>query len=108
MRRSSVQTQDVLAALLAEPSHQRYGLDLAKEAGLPSGTIYPILARLESRGWIESEWEDIDPVVEGRRPRRYYRLTGEGEAAARRELEETARRLSMALGRRVMRPGMAQ
>lgn len=108
MMRMSVQTQALLAALLADPSRQRYGLDLSKEAGLPSGTIYPILARLEASGWIDSEWEDIDPVAEGRRPRRYYRLTGEGEAAARSVLEETARRLTPALRRSLPTPGMAQ
>jgi PadR family transcriptional regulator, regulatory protein PadR len=108
MMRMSVQTQALLAALLADPSRERYGLDLSKEAGLPSGTIYPILARLEASGWIDSEWEDIDPVAEGRRPRRYYRLTGEGEAAARSVLEETARRLTPALGPGFPLPGMAQ
>jgi len=104
----SVQTQALLAALLADSSRKRYGLDLSKEAGLPSGTIYPILARLEASGWIESEWEDIDPVAEGRRPRRYYRLTGEGEASARSVLEETARRLTPALDRGFPTPRMAQ
>lgn len=108
MRQTSTQTQALLAALLADPSRRRYGLDLSKEAGLPSGTIYPMLARLEAQGWTESEWEDIDPVAEGRRPRRYYRLTGDGEMAARSVLEETARRLSSALGRAFPLPGMAQ
>jgi PadR family transcriptional regulator, regulatory protein PadR len=95
--RMTAQTQSVLAALLADPTQARYGLEITKEAGLPSGTIYPILARLESAGWIKSKWEEIDPTVEGRRPRRYYRLTAEGEIAARRNLSATIDRLATAV-----------
>jgi DNA-binding PadR family transcriptional regulator len=83
------ETQAVLAALLRDPTKRRYGLEISKEASLATGTIYPILARLEGAGWIESEWEQIDPSVAGRRPRRYYRLTGEGERVARASLRET-------------------
>lgn len=78
----------VLSALFAEPRKAHYGLEIARAAGLSSGTTYPILARLEREGWVASYWEDIDPVVEGRRPRRYYRLTGAGEHAASEILEE--------------------
>jgi PadR family transcriptional regulator PadR len=95
--RVTAQTQAVLAALLEDPIRPRYGLEITKEAGLQSGTAYPILARLETAGWIESEWEDIDPSAEGRRPRRYYRLTPEGEVAARRNLADTMKRLQPAL-----------
>jgi len=42
----------VLAEMLREPAEQRYGLDICAETGLPSGTIYPILARLERFGWM--------------------------------------------------------
>jgi hypothetical protein len=52
-------------------------------AGLPSGTVHPILARLETVGWLESRWEEIDPRVEGRPARRYYRLTSDGMELAR-------------------------
>lgn len=42
----------VLAALLAEPDEQRYGLDLMRLTGLPSGTLYPVLHRLQGpAGW---------------------------------------------------------
>jgi PadR family transcriptional regulator PadR len=92
----SPQTQAVLAALLRDVGGLLYGLEIAKEAGLASGTIYPILARLERTNWVESEWEDVDPHEVGRRRRRYYRLTGEGERAARRELTATAQRLQRA------------
>lgn len=76
-------TQLVLRALLAEPTHEYYGLQICEAAGLPSGTIHPILARLEGLGWLESRWEEIDPAEEGRPRRRYYRLTEDGAESAR-------------------------
>jgi PadR family transcriptional regulator PadR len=87
------QTQAVLAALLQDMTEPHYGLEIAKAAGLASGTIYPILARLERQKWVESEWEQIDQSKEGRRRRRYYRLTREGAHVARGELAATADRL---------------
>jgi DNA-binding PadR family transcriptional regulator len=79
--------------MLEDPTSPHYGLEMGKAAGLPSGTIYPILARLERAGWIESEREDVDPKVVGRRARRYYKLTGTGEHAATSEIETTLERL---------------
>jgi PadR family transcriptional regulator PadR len=88
----TLQTQAIMSALLENPSTPHYGLELARAAGLASGTIYPILARLERAGWVRSELEDIDPKVTGRRPRRYYMLTGEGEVVARPEISATHER----------------
>ncbi|MFK4228055.1 PadR family transcriptional regulator [Streptomyces sp. NPDC019890] len=54
---------------------------------MPSGTIYPILARLEQVGWVDSSWED--PVVHeqaGRPRRRFYRITQDGAVRARDDL----------------------
>ena len=76
-------TQLVLRTLLAEPTQEMYGLEICTEAGLPSGTIHPILARLEGLGWIESRWEDIDSREEGRPRRRYYKMTEDGIEYAR-------------------------
>jgi PadR family transcriptional regulator len=76
-------TQLVLRALLAEPTQEMYGLQICAEAGLPSGTIHPILARLDGLGWVESRWEDIDSHEEGRPRRRYYQLTKDGAERAR-------------------------
>ena len=76
----------VVAALLADPAAERYGLQLMQTTGLPSGTLYPILVRLERAGWVESRWERTDPVADGRPNRRYYQLTAEGAVAARREV----------------------
>ena len=61
-------------------------MEIGDGAGLPSGTVHPILARLEGRGWLDSRWEEIDPTVEGRPARRYYRLTADGAEAARQAL----------------------
>jgi PadR family transcriptional regulator PadR len=76
-------TQLVLRALLAEPAQEMYGLQICNAAGLPSGTIHPILARFEGLGWLESQWEDVSPREEGRPRRRYYRLTRDGAERAR-------------------------
>lgn len=84
-------TQLVLRALLTDPSAEFYGLEIGDAAGLPSGTIHPILARLEGVGWLASRWEDIDPRVEGRPARRYYRLTSDGTQAAREALARVHR-----------------
>jgi PadR family transcriptional regulator PadR len=82
--RMTIPTQLVLRALLAEPAQEMYGLQICAAAGLPSGTIHPILARLEHEyGWLTSRWEDIKPEDEGRPRRRYYRLTEDGAERAR-------------------------
>jgi PadR family transcriptional regulator, regulatory protein PadR len=81
--RMTLSTQLVLRAMLAEPTEEMYGLQICEAAELPSGTIHPILARLEGCGWLESRWEDIDPVEEGRPRRRYYRFTSDGAERAR-------------------------
>jgi DNA-binding PadR family transcriptional regulator len=90
--RMTLQTQLVLRALLEDPAAQRYGLELCELAGLPSGTIYPILARLEGAGWVDSAWED--PAVHeaaGRPRRRFYRITEDGAEQARAALAHAYR-----------------
>jgi PadR family transcriptional regulator PadR len=76
--------QRVLRAFVEDPAAPRYGYDLMKAAGLPSGTLYPMLARLEDQKLVTSAWET--PQAGGERPRRYYQLTGEGIRVARLEL----------------------
>ncbi|WP_170318835.1 PadR family transcriptional regulator [Allorhizocola rhizosphaerae] len=97
----------VLAALVDDPARERYGLDLIRDTGLPSGTLYPILTRLERAGWVHAEWEDLDPVAEGRPARRYYRLTPDGVQAARTELAALYQRLSKADGLGARKPRTA-
>ena len=81
--RMTIPTQLVLRALLEDPTRELYGVEVGAAAGLPSGTIHPILARLEGLRWVESRWEDIDPRAEGRPARRYDRLTAAGVESAR-------------------------
>jgi DNA-binding PadR family transcriptional regulator len=57
-----------------------------KAARLPSGTLYPMLARLQQEGLVDSQWEDQRPDAGGRPPRKYYRLTADGVRVARLEL----------------------
>jgi len=73
----------VLRALLEQPMREMYGLEICAAAGLPSGTIHPILARLEQAGWLQSHWEAVDPKEKGRPRRRYYRLSPDGVELAR-------------------------
>jgi PadR family transcriptional regulator, regulatory protein PadR len=76
----------LLRVFLEDPAEARYGYDLMRQTGFPSGKLYPILARLESAGWLVKELEDVEPAVVGRPPRRHYRLSGEAVITARREL----------------------
>src|SRR4051794_3148530 len=92
-RRLSVQALELLAVLLEHPTEDHYGLDLGKRAGLLTGTVYPLLRRFEQLGWLQVSLEDVDPSAEGRPRRVLYRLTGEGERAARAELAQLERLL---------------
>jgi PadR family transcriptional regulator PadR len=57
-----------------------YGFDVMDATGLPSGTVYPMLRRLEKEGLVRARWEDAATARDEQRPpRRYYELTGEGE-----------------------------
>jgi PadR family transcriptional regulator, regulatory protein PadR len=91
--RMTIPTLRVLAVLLADPGGEHYGLELCEAAGLPSGTVYPILVRLESSGWVEGAWEDIDEQAEGRRRRHYYQLTRTGRQQAQAALTRRERAL---------------
>jgi PadR family transcriptional regulator PadR len=89
--RMTLQTLAVLQAMLQDPTAPRYGLEIARAVGVPTGTIYPILARLEQARWVSSAWENTDPAEEGRPRRRLYFLTGEGATNARSVLHEGRR-----------------
>jgi PadR family transcriptional regulator, regulatory protein PadR len=93
----------LLTTLVADPGTHWYGYELMKTAKLTSGTLYPMLARLEEQGMVSSEWER-SPAVAGRPPRKYYRLTGEGARVARRRLARTAGKVA---ARPVTGPGLA-
>ena len=76
--RMSLQTLRVLEAFLDNPADPLSGADVQKRCAIASGTLYPILLRLESAGWFVSRWENIDPSSAGRPRRRLYRLTPNG------------------------------
>jgi PadR family transcriptional regulator PadR len=104
--RMTRETLRVLRVLLDRSSGRHYGLEIAKEAGLPTGTIYPILARLEQLGWVVSEWEVVDPASVKRPRRRFYQLSPDGAELAYQKLQEEQRSLTLR-SRRLpdLRPG---
>ncbi|GAA1606835.1 hypothetical protein GCM10009804_73530 [Kribbella hippodromi] len=77
--------------IAAGPDEHLYGLALSEHTGLKSGTLYPVLARLERASWITSDWEEVDPREAGRPRRRYYHLTGLGRRAGTAELAKFGR-----------------
>lgn len=85
----------LLAALGERPSEWRHGYDLMQEAGILSGTLYPLLMRMTDQGLLEAEWRE--PSRAGRPARHAYRLTATGLALARSSTEDSPaalRRLS--------------
>jgi PadR family transcriptional regulator PadR len=91
-----------VAILKATQEGHRFGLDIMDATGLPSGTVYPTLARMEARAFVESEWEDErEASAAGRPRRRYYSLTAEGARA----LGEALERLGLIAG---VRPRAAE
>ncbi|THD75361.1 MAG: PadR family transcriptional regulator [Phenylobacterium sp.] len=91
------QTLKVLEAVISQP--ELSGAEVARITRLATGTLYPILLRLEGAGWLQSHWEEGDPQVLGRPRRRFYSVTAEGARAARNaaaELQPMIGRLSWA------------
>lgn len=66
----------VLAVLIQAGARGRHGYDLCREAQIKSGTLYPLLTRLEAQGYLTADWQDSGFV--GRPPRHVYRLTAAG------------------------------
>jgi DNA-binding PadR family transcriptional regulator len=71
----------VLAVLLDAGGQWSHGYELARLADVKSGTLYPLLIRLEAQGYLEAEWQQ--PAEGGRPPRHAYRLTASGVQLAR-------------------------
>lgn len=76
--RMSLNVLKVLQALSQRLDEPYYGLELQRALGLSNGALYPILDKLERAGHVTSYTEDIDESAEGRRRRRYFRLTASG------------------------------
>jgi DNA-binding PadR family transcriptional regulator len=71
------------AAVLQAVAHgYRHGFDVSRATGLPSGTVYPALRRLEAARLVTSAWEDHKLAQQAQRPpRKYYEITATGEKA---------------------------
>jgi len=67
---------------MSSPLEELSGADVARIAKLGSGTLYPILFRLDEANWVKSRWEAGDPRLLGRPRRRYYRVTPLGAKSA--------------------------
>lgn len=78
-------TRMLLRVLLDSPRGELHGYELLKRTGLASGTLYPLLLRLEQAGWIASRWEARERPG-GRPRRRFHRLSPDGAEHARRSL----------------------
>lgn len=90
-------TQITALVLRAVAAGHKYGFDIMEMCGLPSGTAYPALRRLEKAGLLRSSWEDAaEAHADGRPRRRTYVLTPSGAEAlieANRKLAEVSRLL---------------
>jgi PadR family transcriptional regulator, regulatory protein PadR len=82
MRKMTLTALEIVAVLMDAPDGEVYGLQVMQGAGLNSGSVYPALAGMERAGWLTARQECIDPHIEQRPSRRYYRLTAAGAAAA--------------------------
>ncbi len=83
--RISPETLRVLESFLQRPTDWHYGYELSRETGLKSGTLYPILMRLEKYGLLEARWV---ATQEGVPPRHTYQLTPNGLELARTQIAE--------------------
>lgn len=81
--RITTQTLRVLAALMSPMQDEVSGAEIGRATKLASGTLYPILLRLEEAGWVKSRWEVGDPHKLGRPRRRLYKIGGVGMRKAR-------------------------
>ena len=81
----SRETLRVLERFVERPTDWHYGYELSRETGLKSGTLYPILMRLEKHTWLEARWV---ATGDGVPPRHTYRLTPNGLELARAKLTE--------------------
>ncbi len=80
-RALSAPARNVLALMAEAGSGWHHGYDLCRQAGIKSGTLYPLLIRLEAQGHLEAEWQA--PAEPGRPARHAYRLTAAGLRLAR-------------------------
>jgi DNA-binding PadR family transcriptional regulator len=93
----SAPARSVLAIMSDAGDRWVHGYDLCRQAGIKSGTLYPLLIRLEAQGYLEAEWQP--PTDSGRPPRHAYRLTAAGHGlAAENPPEPQGRPSSLSVG----------
>jgi len=92
-------TEAVLGALVARPAGDHHGAGLHSDTGLPTGRIYPVLARLETLQWLDSGWDEPTSSEQGWPRRRWYRLSEQGLAMARGALASARSTSSVRVGR---------
>lgn len=63
----------IAAELLRRRDSAHYGYELSRNSGIGAGSMYPFLSELQEAGYLTDGWDG------GKRPRRYYHLTDEGE-----------------------------
>ncbi|MEA3015172.1 MAG: PadR family transcriptional regulator, regulatory protein PadR [Sphingomonadales bacterium] len=80
-RTLSPAARTILAIMADAGRSWLHGYDLCRQGPVKSGTLYPLLIRLEEQGHLEAEWQA--PAEPGRPPRHAYRLTATGRALAR-------------------------
>ena len=95
--RLTLQTLKILGVILSAAPSPTAGADIANVTQIASGTLYPVLFRLEEAGWLESQWEDEDPKTLGRPRRRLYRVTALGA----RKTKSALRDMKAAIGEAV-------
>lgn len=83
----------ILAALLDAGDKWSHGYELAQLANVKSGTLYPLLIRLEAQAYLEAEWQQ--PAQGGRPPRHAYRLTASGVQLARANLPDQGVKIAL-------------
>jgi len=81
-------TLKVLGELMSSALLGISGADISRATGIQSGTLYPILIRLEKAGWLSSEWEAGDPSTLGRPRKRHYKMTSLGTHAGKAAFHE--------------------
>lgn len=81
-------TLKALKFMLDKPREGRSGAEISRATGVGSGTLYPLLARLEEAAWVKGEWEKLNPSEAGRPRRRLYKLTALGQKNALKALGE--------------------
>jgi PadR family transcriptional regulator PadR len=86
---------DAIMPFVEDPTKEWYGSELIRRTGQSSGYLYPTLAKFQKQGWLTSGRENIDPRAAGRPPRRYYKITDAGLAAARTQLALLSQRYAL-------------